>query len=76
MSSKRHHTELNMTTPARTKRLGYRVWEFCDATGLGRTKVYELIAQKRLDVVRVGRCTIITADSAEALFRDLTGEAR
>lgn len=59
-----------MSAPSTTKRLGYRVRELCDAAGRGRTKVYELIAQKRLDVVRVGRCTIITAASAEALFGD------
>ena len=58
-------------------RIGYRVGELCAATGLGRTKVYELVASKQLEVVRVGRCTIITAESVNGLFqKGLTGEAK
>lgn len=59
-----------MTEPTTNTRLGYRVAEFCAATGLGRTKTYELIADGRLTVVRVGRCTIITAESALRLMSD------
>lgn len=50
-------------------RLGYRISELCAATGLGRTKVYELIASKQLEVVRVGRCTIVKAASVDALLQ-------
>lgn len=58
-------------------RLGYRISELCAATGLGRTKIYELIASERLEVIRVGRCTIITAKSVESLFhKGTTGEAK
>jgi excisionase family DNA binding protein len=58
-------------------RLGYRIGELCAATGLGRTTIYALIASKQLDVVRVGRCTIITAESVDGLFHTgSTGEAK
>lgn len=50
-------------------RLGYRIGELCAATGLGRTTIYALIAARELDVVRVGRCTIITAESVKCLFQ-------
>lgn len=50
-------------------RLGYRISELCAATGLGRTKIYELIASERLEVVRVGRCTIVKAASVDALLQ-------
>ena len=57
-----------MNESSTTHKLGYRIREFCDAAGIGRTKTYALITEGRLDVVRIGRCTIITADSARALL--------
>lgn len=55
-------------------RIGYRIGELCAATGLGRTKVYELIASKQLEVVRIGRCTIVKAASVDALLQQ-SGQA-
>jgi excisionase family DNA binding protein len=52
-----------------TPRLGYRIGELCAATGLGRTKIYALIAAQQLDIVRVGRCTIVTAESVQSLLK-------
>jgi excisionase family DNA binding protein len=60
--------EMDMYESATTHKLGYRIREFCDAAGIGRTKTYALIAEGRLHAVRIGRCTIITADSARALL--------
>lgn len=54
-------------------RLGYRVHELCAATGLGRTKVYELIGSGQLEVVRIGRCTIVTAESVQSLLLSRLG---
>lgn len=54
-------------------RLGYRVHELCAATGLGRTKVYELIGAGQLKVVRIGRCTIVTAESVQSLLESCLG---
>lgn len=56
-----------MPETSRTARLGYRIREVCEATGLGRTTVYSLIASEQLEVVHVGRCAIVTASSLEAL---------
>lgn len=64
-----------MNGPYPTHRLGYRISELCTATGLGRTKIYSLIASKQLDVVRVGRCTIVKAESVDALLQRQGQEA-
>ena len=37
------------------------------ATGLGRTKVYELIGEGRLATVKIGRRTLIKIDSIRQL---------
>lgn len=52
-----------------TPRLGYRIGELCAATGLGNTKIYALIGAQKLDIVRVGRCTIVTAESVHSLLQ-------
>jgi hypothetical protein len=54
---------------SRVERLAYRVNKFCDATDPAQTKVYEQIAEHRLDSVRNGRCTIVAADRAKALLQ-------
>ncbi|OQW44369.1 MAG: excisionase [Proteobacteria bacterium SG_bin6] len=41
------------------------------ATGLGATKLYELIGQGRLKAVKVGRRTLVTTQS----IRELVGQA-
>ncbi len=38
------------------------------ALGIGRTKIYELIAQGRLETVKIGRRTLIKAKSIRALI--------
>jgi len=39
----------------------------CALLGIGNTKLYELIGQKRLAVVKFGKATRITMSSIEAL---------
>ena len=34
-------------------------------THLGRTKIYELINEGKLDVIKIGRRTLVTAESVE-----------
>jgi excisionase family DNA binding protein len=46
----------------------YRINEFCDAHGLGRTKTYELIASGKLKTVVVGGRRLIPAEAAKALI--------
>lgn len=47
-------------------KLLYRVEEACIVTGLGRTKLYEEIAEGRLPVVRFGKAVRIPADELRA----------
>ena len=53
---------------ASVRKLAYRIGEFVVASGIGRTKTYELIATGQLKTIKIGRCQLITAESAEALL--------
>lgn len=44
------------------------VSQACELIGLGRTKLYELLATRRLDSVAIGRRRLITAESLERLI--------
>ena len=56
------------------ERLTLRVDEVCKALGIGRTTVYKLIGQGDLEALKIGRRTVITMRSAEALInRSVSG---
>jgi excisionase family DNA binding protein len=38
------------------------------ALGLGRTKIYELIAQKKLETIKIGRRRLVKAESIRKLI--------
>lgn len=40
------------------------------ALGLGRTSIYSLIKAQRLDVVKIGRRTLVRVDSIQRLLAD------
>lgn len=44
----------------------YTVKQFCAAFGMGRTRLYDLIAQGKIEAVKDGPKTLIPAESAEA----------
>ena len=46
----------------------YTIRQFCQAYGFGRTTTYKLIAQGKLQSVRIGGRRIIPIGSAEALI--------
>ncbi len=48
----------------------YSVRQFCDAFGLSRSTVYNLMSSGRLRSVRIGGRRLIPADAAEALLTD------
>ena len=52
------------------KKLGYSIREACEATSLGRTKIYAMLSDPKspLTAVRIGGRTIIPADSLRALI--------
>jgi hypothetical protein len=52
--------------------IGYSINDACSVSSLKRTKIYSLIAEKRLDVVKIGKRTIVKAASLRAL---IDGEA-
>jgi excisionase family DNA binding protein len=44
----------------------YRIAEFCEAFGVGKTKVFDEIKEGRLKVRKAGRMTLIRAEDAKA----------
>ena len=52
--------------------LAVRIPDAVRMTGIGRSKLYELIASGDLDTIKVGRCTLVPMESLRALL----GKAR
>ena len=50
------------------ERFGYSIRELKERGICGPTKAYELIAEGKLKVVKIGRKTVVTADSVHALM--------
>jgi excisionase family DNA binding protein len=50
--------------------LAYRVNEFCQVVGLGRTMVYGLIADGKLATIKVGNRRLIPREAALALIAE------
>jgi excisionase family DNA binding protein len=55
------------------QRLTCTIAEACEATGLGRTKLYELIGEGHLDTTTIGRRRLVLVRSLRALL--VSGEA-
>jgi excisionase family DNA binding protein len=51
-----------------TERLTCTVAEACEATGLGRTKLYELIGDGRIDTATIGRRRLVKVRSLRRLL--------
>jgi len=49
-------------------KIGYSIRDLKALGICGPTKAYELIAQHKLKVVKIGRKTIVTRDSVDALM--------
>ncbi len=56
-------------------KLAYTVDEFRRSTGIGRTRIYELIAAGSLRTVKLGRSRLVPADAANEFIASLTREA-
>ncbi len=61
-----------MAHETRLPKLAYSIREACEASSLGKTTIYSLIAASRLKAVRVGGRTVIPADSLRALINGQT----
>lgn len=46
-----------------------RVAEAARMLGIGRTKLYELIGQKEVDIVKLGSATLVVVSSLEAFIQ-------
>ena len=56
-----------MPSTIHTPELAYSIREACDASSLGKTTIYALIGEGKLQAVRVGGRTVIPAASLSAL---------
>ena len=56
-----------MTAQSEAAPLTYSVREACRVTSLGRTRLYQLIGEGRLEVRKIGKRTLIPAASLRAL---------
>jgi hypothetical protein len=58
------------STPASTpvEPISVRITDAIRLTGIRRSKLYELMASGHLEVVKIGRCTLIPMDSLRALI--------
>jgi excisionase family DNA binding protein len=54
---------------AAPKRLAVTIDDACEITGLGRTKIYELIRDQKLKAVAIGRRRLVLMSSIETLLR-------
>jgi excisionase family DNA binding protein len=54
---------------AHIHKLAYSIREACEASSLGKTKIYALIGAGKLQSVRIGGRTVIPAESLNALIR-------
>lgn len=48
--------------------LAVRIPDAVRMTGIGRSKLYQLIASGELETVKIGRCTLITLDALKSLL--------
>ncbi|NCP18644.1 MAG: helix-turn-helix domain-containing protein [Erythrobacter sp.] len=51
-----------------TPKLAFTVAEACRSIGIGRSKLYELIAEGRIETRKIGKRTLIPAQSLYALI--------
>lgn len=51
------------------QRKTYKINEVAQALGLGRTTVHKLIREGELQKIKLGRSTLISADSVDALLQ-------
>ena len=56
-----------MTEP-QMEPISVRIREACRLTGVGRSKLYELIAAGEVETVKIGRITLVPMSSLRALL--------
>jgi excisionase family DNA binding protein len=61
---------MHSNTPKIDAPLAYRVKQFCDSVGLGKTKFYELVRAGKIRTIVIGGRRLVPADEAERLVRE------
>jgi excisionase family DNA binding protein len=61
---------IGQTTIPFAHRLTCTIAEACEATGLGRTKLYELIGEGHLETTTIGRRRLVLVRSLRALLKE------
>ena len=61
------HEQVKAQTALPCEPITVRIAEAIRLTGIGRSKLYELIASGDIETVKIGRCTLITMSSLRAL---------
>lgn len=51
------------------QRMTYKIDEVAQALGLGKTTIHKLLRDGELQKIKLGRSTLISAESVEALLR-------
>ena len=57
-----------MTIPTSPQPLAYSVADACKVSSIGKTRLYSLIAEGRLEARKIGKRTLIPAASLRALI--------
>ena len=57
-----------MSDQGRIPQISYTVAQACRISGIGKTMLYDLIAQGRIDKIKIGSKTLIPAKSLHALI--------
>jgi excisionase family DNA binding protein len=53
----------------------HSIQETCYLLNIGRTKLYELVAEEKLKLVKIGTKSLITDESARALVAKISGKS-
>ena len=53
--------------------LTVRIKEACRITGIGRSKLYELIAEGEIEIIKVGTMTLVPVEGLRAFIRKVRG---
>ncbi|MGB0683777.1 MAG: helix-turn-helix transcriptional regulator [Magnetovibrionaceae bacterium] len=57
-------------------RINWRVDDFCQAHGIGRTTFYELVKKGEIKTIKVGSRTLVSASEAEAWQSRIGGQGQ
>lgn len=70
------HSRPKATRTNGAEPLAVRIPDAVRMTGIGRSKLYELIASGDLETVKIGRCTLVTIEALKALLAKARGTSK